>query len=74
MSTFKKVDLDCFLSNCKGIQYLSFYQCSVSLPKDMSINIQQLNLYGRHDFDPINVADTLCFCSKLDSSLFNGAS
>ena len=49
----EKVDLECLLSNCQGIQYLSFHQCSISLPKETSsfANIQQLHLYGDHDFD-----------------------
>ena len=63
----EKVDLDCLLSNCKGIQYLSFHQCSVSLPKDMSSfsNIQQLRLYGDHNFNLAKVADTLASAVNL---------
>ena len=65
--TIQKVDLDCLLSNCKGIQYLSFRQCSVSLPVDISsfANIRQLHLYGEHNFDLTKFADTLASAVNL---------
>ena len=62
-----KIDIDCLLSNCKGIQYLSFHQCSISLPQKMSslANIQQLHLCGGHNLDLAKVADILASAVNL---------
>ena len=62
-----KVDLDCLLSNCKGIQCLSLHECGVSLPEETSsfVNIQQFHLCGEQDFDLTKFSDTLVSAVKL---------
>ena len=66
----EKVDLDCLLSYCRGIQYLSFDRCSVSLSEETSsfVNIRQLHIYhfcGERDFDLTKFGDTLASAVKL---------